>query len=65
MGSQGEKSRDLAGLTEELARLTEEQRAALRFAVFSPMSKEEAKKFDERQERIHQLNELLGIRRVI
>jgi hypothetical protein len=65
MGIQGEKSRDHAGLTEELARLTEEQRAALRFAVFSPMSKEEAKKFDERQERIHELNELLDLKKAI
>ena len=54
--------RDHTALAKELSELSEQQREAVRRAAYLPMSKPEANKFDERQQRIHELNVLLNKR---
>jgi len=57
-----ESAKDQTALVKELSDLSEQQREAVRRAAYLPMSKPEAKKFDQRQQRIHELNVLLGKR---
>jgi hypothetical protein len=58
------KPQDNAALTEERERLIKENQAALSKAIIFPMTAEEARKCEDMQRRIHELNKLLGKREI-